>query len=220
MLQSKKNSHCNAAPPVRARHWRLRFKRGQRIYAADASGGAWRVLSGAVRLDRNAPGGEESFANLAIKSDIIGAETLIFGRYSFTATALAACVIEPWPESHAPQASDSLLQTLAKAERRTAEVIALRCGQAAERVRRLVMMLAQEPEESPEWQAEELQVVLPSGQDMADITALRLETVSRMVSRLRQAGILAPLRQGDHPSPRMFAVRQTSSDAFRARAST
>lgn len=188
--------------------------RGQRIYVGNASGTAWRVLSGSVRLDRaEQPNGEQSFANLAVRGDIIGAETLLFGKYSFTATALADCLLVPWPDDRTPPAGDySLLRTLAKAERRAAEVIALRCGQAADRVRRLVMMLAQAPAENPANQPADLQVVLPSRQDMADITALTLETVSRMVSQLRHAGLLAPLRQGKHPSQRNFFVRPIAGD--------
>jgi hypothetical protein len=63
------------------------------------------------------------------------------------------------------------------------------------------MMLAHPGEqESPARQvAGELLVVLPSRQDMADITALTLETVSRMVSQLRYAGILAPQSNAGHP---------------------
>ena len=188
--------------------------RGQRIYAGNAHGTAWRVLSGSVRLDREEqPTGEESFANLAVRGDVIGAETLLFGKYSFTATALADCVLAPWPDDRTPPAGDySLLRTLAKAERRAAEVIALRCGQAADRVRRLVMMLAQAPEQNPVNQPADLQVVLPSRQDMADITALTLETVSRMVSQLRHAGLLEPLGQGKHSSQRNFSVRPIAGD--------
>jgi hypothetical protein len=63
-----------------------------------------------VRLDRQEPNGEQSFANLAIIGDILGAETLLFGRYTFTATALSACVISHHGRkvSTAP-AGDSLL---------------------------------------------------------------------------------------------------------------
>jgi CRP-like cAMP-binding protein len=58
-----------------------------------------------------------------------------------------------------------------------------------------------------------LQVVLPSRQDMAEITALTLETVSRMVSQLRQAGMLAPQRFGRHRSHRRFSVRSPADEA-------
>lgn len=209
MLDAQKVPRCAAARQIQGKRcWLLRFDRGQRIHARDTKGTAWRIVSGSVRLDREEPNGEQSFANLAIRGDVIGAETLLFGKYSFTATALTACVLESWPEGSASPVGDSLLRTLAKAERRTAEVIALRCGQAADRVRRLVMMLAHPAVEHPANTVVELQVVLPSRQDMADITALTLETVSRMVSQLRHAGVLDPLRHdGKRPSQRNFAIR-------------
>lgn len=189
------------------------FAQGQRIYTAGSAGSAWRVSSGSLRLDRPDHESETSFANLAIKGDVIGAEILLFGCYTFTATALADCTLSPWPEGCAVQAGDSLLHTLAKNERRAADVIALRCGQAADRVRRLVMLLAQQRDEtvacglvnsatpSTEWQ-----VTLPARQDMAEITALTLETVSRMVSQLRRAGILNPVIRNGFASNRFFSV--------------
>ncbi|MEF8754267.1 MAG: Crp/Fnr family transcriptional regulator [Accumulibacter sp.] len=188
------------------------FACGQRIHSGGGRGGAWRVLSGSVRLDREEPTGEQSFAGLAVKGDIIGAESLLFDRYSFSATALAECVLAPWPETRSAAAAESLSRTLAKAEQRAAEVIALRCGQAAERVRRLVLMLAHASEDAGAAQGD-LQVVLPSRQDMAEITALTLETVSRMVSQLRQAGMLAPQRFGRHRSHRRFSVRSPADEA-------
>ncbi|EXI70534.1 MAG: Nitrogen fixation regulation protein FixK [Candidatus Accumulibacter sp. SK-11] len=194
------------SPTAGDRPCRVSFARGQRIYSGAGRGSAWRVLSGSIRLDREEPTGEQSFSGLAVRGDIIGAETLLFERYSFSATALADCVLVPWPETRSAAAGESLLRTFAKAERRAAEVIALRCGQAAERVRRLVLMLAQAPEDEGAAPGE-LQVVLPSRQDMAEITALTLETVSRMVSQLRQAGMLAPQRLGSHFSQRRFSVR-------------
>ncbi|MEF8698616.1 MAG: Crp/Fnr family transcriptional regulator [Candidatus Accumulibacter sp. UW25] len=217
MQQTSNSTESGGTPAVKAKRCLLSLARGQRLYAAGSPGTAWRVLSGSLRLDRHEPNGEHSFASLAISGDIIGAETLLFGHYTFTATALSPATIAPWPEAHdAALAGDSLLATLAKAERRAAEVIALRCGQAAERVRRLVMMLAHAPEKNPEKPtAVEFRVVLPSRQDMADITALKLETVSRMVSQLRQAGILDPLRLGGRhrPSVRSFVLREAASES-------
>lgn len=184
---------------------------GQTIYAHSMTGSAWRVVSGSVRLDRLEPSGEHNFANLAIKGDIIGAETLLFDRYSFTATALTHCLLTPWPEGSNAPAGESLLQTMAKAERRAADVIALRCGQAAERVRRLVLLLAAPEDANPR----QLHVTLPPRQDMADITALTLETVSRMVSGLRRAGILKPLPTSSGASTshfRLAALAPTAAD--------
>jgi CRP-like cAMP-binding protein len=133
LLDAQKVPRCAAARQIQGKRWLLRFDRGQRIHARDTKGTAWRIVSGSVRLDREEPNNEQSFANLAIRGDVIGAETLLFGKYSFTATALTACVLESWPEGRASPVGDSLLRTLAKAERRAAEVIALRCGQARPR---------------------------------------------------------------------------------------
>jgi len=168
------------------------------LYEAGKQGAAWRVMSGSVRLDRLTPDGQSGFASLAIHGDIIGAETMLFGTYSFTASALTPCLLTPWPEGDArPVQASEVLEKLIATEQRAAEVIALRCGQAAERVKRLIMLLAfsgnssrksrKMPAPLPQ------QVILPPRQDMADITALTEETVSRMVSGFRRNGMLSPL---------------------------
>jgi len=175
------------------------FCHGERIFEAGAAGLAWRVVSGSVRLDRREADGQLWLANLAVAGDIIGAETLVFGAYTFEATALSPCVLTPWPEGDGVPADNSLLTTLAGAERRAAKVLALRYGQALERVRRLVRLLARDGEAGS--------VVLPSRREMADITALTLETVSRAVSALRQSGELQPQRKPRGVAgPRSFSV--------------
>lgn len=171
------------------------FFQGDAIFAAGATGTAWRVLSGSVRLNRADADGSTMFANLAVAGDVIGAETLLFGTYTFEAVALSPCRLVPWPGGEAAPARESLLLTLAQAERRAADVIALRCGQAADRVKRLVRLLAQET-------AAAGNVTLPGLKDMAEITALTVETVSRSISGLRRAGMLAPQgeRRGCRPT--------------------
>jgi len=49
-------------------------------------------------------------------------------------------------------------------------------------------------------------VVLPTRQDIADITALRLETVSRIIKGLERAGMLHPVRVAGVHATRSFAV--------------
>lgn len=158
------------------------FCPGERIYSTGRTGLAWRVVSGSVRLDHGIPGSESRFASLAVPGDVIGAETLIFQRYSFCATALSDCVLTPWPEGEAAPAGEALLATFTAREMRTAEVVALRCGQPIERVRRLLKLIAGNT--CPSYHK------LPPRRDMADITALALETVSRAVSQLRRIGEL------------------------------
>ncbi|MEI7612827.1 MAG: Crp/Fnr family transcriptional regulator [Betaproteobacteria bacterium] len=176
----------------------LNCSAGLILYEAGYKGAAWRVISGAVRLDRQEPEGETSFASLAIQGDIIGAETMLFDAYSFTATALTPCQLVPWPEGEGmPVPVSDVLKTLIATEQRAAEVIALRYGQAAERVKRLIMLLASSSSADKKSRSKpdqpSNQVILPARQDMADITALTLETVSRMVSAFRRNGMLRHL---------------------------
>lgn len=166
-------------PPLQERVGQRTARQGERIYSSAESGCPWRLVSGSVRLDRSENGSCE-FSGIAIAGDVIGAETLIFGQYNFSATALLPCTLSAWPGNAENLAEEVLLRTLASAERRAAEVIALRGGLAMERVRRLLSLLT--PSGSDDRR-------LPGLRDMADITALRLETVSRTLRTLRATGI-------------------------------
>lgn len=158
---------------------------GERLHEAHAPGSAWRVVSGAVRLDTlDEEDGEPVFAGLAVPGDIVGAETLLLGQCHFRATALTPTVLTPWPGT-VGSPSASLLGALARTEQRAAKVVALRAGQAIERVKRLIQLLV--PENGGESLAH---IVLPPLRDMADITALTIETVSRSLSGLRRQGVL------------------------------
>ena len=170
------------ATAVAALHSR-RIMIGGRIYAAGADGIAWRVKSGAVRLDRVTRDGR-SFAGLALQGDVIGAETLLFGQYSFEACAIGDCELEPWLSTDKAPSGESLLQTLAAAERRAAEVLALRAGEAFERVRQLCLLLSRERSDGRR------DLAIPGIRDMAEITNLTVETVSRAMSQLRRTGLL------------------------------
>ena len=159
------------------------------IFQAGAEGLAWRVKSGVVRLDTATKDGHASFASLAIAGDIVGCETMLFGAYTFTASALTPCELTPWPEGKSAAAGDSLLASLALAQQRAADIIALRGGQASDRVLGLIRLLADGAG----------RVILPTRQDIADITDLRIETISRIIKGLERACILLPLKmQGVH----------------------
>lgn len=180
-----RTQHSDESLPERSRS----FTRGERIYDVGASGDgarAWRIVSGSVRLDRDGGDGEARFASLAIPGDVIGSETIVLGQTGFTATALLPCVLEAWPPAPADDLSVSLSRTLVMAERRAADVIALRCGHAMERVRRLVLLLANGAGDATRG----IRIVLPTLRDMAEITALKIETVSRAIGHLRRDGLL------------------------------
>lgn len=127
------------------------------------------------------------FASLAVPGDVIGAETLMFGTYAFEARALSDCELALWSDSSAKPSGEFLVQMLAATERRAADVIALRCGQAAQRVRRLMLMLTRGGAQDDSTTS----IEMPSLRDMADITDLTAETVSRAISGLRKEGLLS-----------------------------
>lgn len=159
------------------------FAIGELIFAPGMTGKAWRVKHGAVRLDR-VQENNRLFAGLALEGDIVGAETLIYGSYSFEARALCDVTLEPWLQHNEAPSGESLLRTLAAIETRAAETLALRAGEAFDRVRQLVLLLARGHQ----------QLVIPGLKDMAEITGLTIETVSRAMSRLSKSGLLK--RQG------------------------
>lgn len=159
--------------------------RGRTIYLAGEEGTAWRVRSGAVRLDQPGPGAPQ-FAGLAQTGDVIGAETLLFGRYTFTARVLSPCVLEPWFTGQAEPSGETLLVMLAAAERRMADVLALRSGKAGDRVRRLVEFMSSRLGKG----RRSARLSLPRLKDIAEITDLTVETVSRTITHLGEEGAL------------------------------
>ncbi|MGV8894372.1 MAG: Crp/Fnr family transcriptional regulator [Burkholderiaceae bacterium] len=182
------------------------FRQGEQLYCAHASGISWRVISGSVRLNRIADDGKKLFANLAVEGDVIGAETLLMGRYEFEAVALSDCELVPWPDGASSASRDSLLQILAAAERRTADVVALRSGLAMDRVMRLIAMITQRDEN------DNLCFALPKGQDISEITDLTKETISRIISSLKHDGILRKKVIPEHAVHRNYIVSQRSVD--------
>jgi CRP-like cAMP-binding protein len=171
------------------------YAAGDGIYRAGSDGLGWRLRSGVVRLDVLNSSGEASFASLAIGGDIIGCESMLFGVYTFSASALTQCDLSPWPEGEAA-AGESLLQSLAIAQKRAADVVALRGGEALARVISLIRLLADASGS----------VVLPTRQDIADITDLRFETISRIIKKLERAEVLAPLKISGVHATRSFSI--------------
>jgi CRP-like cAMP-binding protein len=150
---------------------------------------AWRVKRGVVRLDTSKQHGDANFASLAIAGDIIGCESMLFGIYTFSASALTECELSPWPQGEPGNSGESLLHSLAQAQSRAADIIALRGGQATDRVLGLIRLLGDDAN----------RVVLPTRQNIADITDLRFETISRIIKGLERVGILRPIKiEGVH----------------------
>lgn len=169
---------------------------GSEIHSAGSEGRAWRLRTGVVRLDKVSASGHATFASLAIAGDILGCETLLFGCYTFRATALTHCRLAPWPEGEGVADSSTLLASLASAQQRAADVVAMRGGQASDRVLGLIRLLADQTG----------RVVLPSRQDIADITDLRFETISRIIKQLQRKQFIKSIRLDGVHATRSFAL--------------
>lgn len=164
----------------------LHCEQGRRLHEAGSIGTAWRVVSGSIRLDAlTGPDDTPVFAGMAVAGDVVGAESLLVGYCYFRATAMTPTELAAWPG--AALQGPTLLAALAQAEQRTARLLGLRTGQAFDRVNKLIHMLV------PQFgQREVARIALPSLRDMADITSLTIETVSRAISGLRRQGVFQP----------------------------
>ena len=162
------------------------FERGQTVFERGAAGQPWRVVSGVVWFDDGA-GGADSFCGLACPGDVMGAETLIFGHYAMQAHALTPARIAPWLEAGAPVSARSALAALSGRDQRVASLLALRGGKASERLKRLFDMLASS---CPDAATALPYIMLPKLREMACITALQVETVSRTITHLVEEGEL------------------------------
>lgn len=198
--QEKKAIADSGAKPDAPRR-SLAFAAGAPIYRIGAPGLAWRVERGSVRLDADGHSSEACFASLSLPGDIIGSESMLFGSYAFSASALTHCELSPWPEGAPAAEGNSLLRSLAASQRRAAELVALRGGEALKRVTGLIRIMAGAVSEDCT-----ANVVLPTRKDIADITALRLETVSRIIKHLERSGMLHPVRVEGVHATRSFAV--------------
>lgn len=149
------------------------YKRGELIHLAGEHGPLQRIVSGAARLDLPTGNGV-SFASLALTGDLLGIESLAFGDYGFTARALTPCTLEV----HAP--TEIPLTQMALATQRAAQTMALRNGPAAWRIQRLVALLTHEGTQP----LSNRRHLLPRLADIAEITGLTVETVSRTTATL------------------------------------
>jgi CRP-like cAMP-binding protein len=148
------------------------------IHTAGSSGPCWRIRSGSVRLSRPTDDGPV-FAGIVCAGELLGSEALIFGSYAYDAWPLGDVELDAWSSTD----STTLLQGLVAAEERTATVLSLRAGEASKRIHRLFQLLAGN-------RSGHATVFIPSLADMAEMTSLQPETISRVLSQWRRLGAL------------------------------
>ncbi|GAB4398182.1 MAG: Crp/Fnr family transcriptional regulator [Rhodoferax sp.] len=163
------------------------------------SQGIYTLRSGMVKLVRSRLDGRPRIVRVLRPGDVIGLEALGVDRYDSEAVALTAARVCRIPVkvvqsllATSPRLSTQLMRKWQSALKDADDWLAnLNFGTARERVANLVlkMRLSTDPTVT----------VLFSREDMGAMLDLKLETVSREISRLVRAGAIEPLdRQGRH----------------------
>lgn len=158
--------------------------------------GLWRVRSGLVRLDELAgPDGQASpqFVRLAVAGDVVGLEQ----GYAMTwqATTITECVLDALPADGSWQEGGAhwWLQQLQQRERRCVESLRLRSGEALARLRGFFRLLGEAQRQAHGPDALPQALPMPSLQHLSDVLGIRPESVSRLVSQLKETGGLRRL---------------------------
>jgi CRP-like cAMP-binding protein len=146
----------------------------------------WRLESGAVRIDSAEADGPESLVRLAMPGDLLGAESLLGVEDRFTVRALTPSRLVA-VNTLAGTLPQLLMETVVTGYRRSREMVQLRTGSAEERVKRLLVMLA---DAGPLHVGGSATCALPTLGDIAGIVHIAPETVSRALASLREASFL------------------------------
>ena len=147
----------------------------------------WRVESGALRVDSAQLDESCSFVHLALPGDVLGMEHLLGGVESFMVRAITPVALVPVDATEEDRVKQLLLDAVGKGYLRCRALVMLRAGSPQERVKRLLLMLANTDDSSI---GEAVACALPSLSDMAAIVNVAPETVCRALANLRQSNFL------------------------------
>jgi CRP-like cAMP-binding protein len=167
------------------------YARGEQVFRAAATVTPCLIVSGALRIDR--PGAEPDDLQLALPGDLIGLEALHGWAPACHVRAVIDSVITPLRRMSDPEWRDVLLNALLRRQAQGTCLARLRAGNASERVRRLLLRLGGVGDEGQPTATDRDAPILcdlPSLSDMSAITACAPETVSRVMSSLRRAGLI------------------------------
>ena len=178
---------------------RRRLPAGRLISDIDAEGWFANVISGVVKLTKTLPDGRQQIVELLFPSDFLGRPFRAGSGYTAeTATAVELCCfgrqqfegfMHEWPNLK----QEFLERTLEEVDAAREWMLLLGRKSAEEKVAALVLLVLQRlrapgREAAP---ANTARFDLPlSRTEMADFLGLRIETVSRQLSHLRDTGVI------------------------------
>jgi len=175
------------------------IRRGETlIWEGDESVLVANVIKGVFKLSTSTADGREQIVGIVYPSDFIGRPFGGTAQHSVTALSDAQLCLFTRPafDSFAhehPQLQNKLLErTLTELDRAHGWMLALGRKSASERVATFLLDMAQRLRESGSADVQGERFVLPlTRQQMGDLLGLTIETVSRQLTRMRQADIIA-----------------------------
>jgi CRP-like cAMP-binding protein len=148
----------------------------------------WRLESGALRVGNLKPDGDVDLVSIALPGDLVGVEYWAGERVALHASAIVPTRLIPMDMAQMPLEA-VLREALLTARQRCKEIVSVRTGPVAERVRALLLLLADTVGAMPG-------AALPSIKETAELVGSAPETVSRVLSHLKQLQMLAERRRG------------------------
>ena len=169
----------------------LTLAAGEPLFAAQAQGGLWRVVSGLVRLDQVGPSGTV-LVMLAQAGDLLGFESLCGEPYQLSASAFKESVVQPLTPVDEVQRQQWLIEAVLQQPQRSHDMARVRTGQVAERVGELLRLLGHAPvlatrtgfARSQPLDADAVRNSLPPLRVLAEVVDAKTETVCRALAQL------------------------------------
>lgn len=157
----------------------------------------WRIASGTLAMQAMPEGVKNQEGQslwLAQPGDYVGWERLTPGAQPLLARAITPVVLEqvhlPQGSAHTAQTDALLRSCLQQLQQRFVQMAQLRLGSVAQRIRTLLLLVAEAQGANGQDQGH----ALPSLSCMAQIIGARQETVSRALSELREQQLLSHRR--------------------------
>lgn len=172
----------------------LVYQSGQALYeASDKALGVFTLRTGMVKLVRVTADGRERVVRVLFAGDVVGLEALATGRYDSQAVALSEVSLCRIPlevmhqlGANSPRLHRKLMEKWQSALKLADDWLAeLNFGTARQRVLHFIQKMHEISEDGS--------VTLFGRDDMGSMMDLKLETVSREVTALVRAGVMAPL---------------------------
>jgi len=167
--------------------------------------GLWRVHAGALRIDSARAGEPRCFMRLALPGDVIGVEHWVGTTDALAYGALTDVTLSP-VQTEAADLTPLLMETVVVAHQRCREVVTLRTGPVAQRVKALLLMFAEHVNPQAQTQSD---CTLPQLADLAVILDAAPETVSRVFSTMRRLDWLQERRPQQARFDRLALRAQT-----------